>query len=153
MQSSAKSSSLTRACVTFVEAFYSNYISLYRLERRGFSQSTHQRHSLGLCATRQHAWDDPCCHRTAMTLLQAAADDQPRARLRASQQATSHAHATHGWKLSLFRQCGCVDGSRASAWASSLALCESNVCHCGALAIDARGTHGLACKRSAGVTK
>ena len=97
----------------------------------------------------QRSWDDPCCAMTALILLEEAPDDQSKARLRASQQATSGA-----WLKALpLPSVGLHlenDTIRiAVGLRLGLTLCEPHVCHCGTQ-VDARGTHGLACKRSAG---
>ena len=97
----------------------------------------------------QRSWDDPCCAMTALILLEEAPDDQSKARLRASQQATLGA-----WLKALpLPSVGLHlenDTIRiAVGLRLGLTLCEPHVCHCGTQ-VDARGTHGLACKRSAG---
>ena len=94
----------------------------------------------------QRSWDEPCCARLAADLLEGAADDQARARLRASRQTTSGAWlkalplATLGLRLE-------NEAVRmAVGLRLGLTLCRPHTCPCGAQ-VDALGTHGLACKR------
>ena len=100
-------------------------------------------------AARQRAWDEPCCRRLAADLLEAAADDQARARLQASQQSTSGAWLEALPIASVGLRLDNETVRMAVGLRLGLTLCEPHVCHCGA-GVDARGTHGLACKRSAG---
>ena len=104
---------------------------------------------LGPRAKVQRAWDEPCCAKVASTLLEGAMDDHARARLRASQQATSGAWlkalplATVGLRLENETVRTAV-GLRLG-----LTLCRPHTCPCG-VQVDAMGTHGLACKKSVG---
>ena len=100
-------------------------------------------------AARQRAWDEPCCRRLAADLLEAAADDQARARLQASQQSTSGAWLEALPIASVGLRLDNETVRMAVGLRLGLTLCEPHVCHCGA-GVDARGIHGLACKRSAG---
>ena len=102
-----------------------------------------------MAATRQRAWDDPCCQRSSSLLLSSAVDDSERARLRASLTASSGA-----WLQALpISSVGLRMDDDVIRVAVGLRLganlCEPHTCTCGIL-VDARGTHGLACKRSAG---
>lgn len=97
----------------------------------------------------QKSWDIPCCRQKAMSLLSGASDEISRARLLASMDDTSGAWleavpiSSIGLKLS--------DDAVRTAVGLRLGvnLCEPHVCLCG-VQVDARGTHGLACTRSAG---
>ncbi len=100
-------------------------------------------------ATRQRSWDDPCCQRSSTLLLNSAVDDTDKARLRASLTATSGA-----WLQALpISSVGLRMDDDVIRVAVGLRLganlCEPHTCTCG-VPVDARGTHGLACKRSAG---
>ena len=102
-----------------------------------------------LTATRQRSWDDPCCQRSLTLLLDSAVGDRETARLRASLTATSGA-----WLQALpIASVGLRMDDDISRVAVGLRLganlCEPHTCTCG-VPVDARGTHGLACKRSAG---
>jgi hypothetical protein len=97
----------------------------------------------------QKAWDNPCCRQMAMTLLDSTADKATRARLLASVEDTSGV-----WLQTIpISSIGLKLSDEAIRIAVGLRLgvnlCEPHVCSCGAQ-VDARGTHGLACKRSAG---
>jgi hypothetical protein len=100
-------------------------------------------------AARQHAWDEPCCRRTAASLLETAVDDQARARLQASQQTTSGAWLEALPIASVGLRLDNEVVRMAVGLRLGLTLCEPHTCQCGA-DVDARGTHGLACRRSAG---
>ena len=102
-----------------------------------------------LAATRQRSWDDPCCQHSSTLLLDSAVEDRERARLRASLTATSGA-----WLQALpIASVGLRMDDDVVRVAVGLRLganlCEPHTCTCG-VPVDARGTHGLACKRSAG---
>ena len=102
-----------------------------------------------VAATRQRSWDDPCCQRQSTLLLNSAVDDREKARLRASLSATSGA-----WLQALpISSVGLRMDDDVIQVAVSLRLganlCEPHTCTCGVF-VDARGTHGLACKQSAG---
>ena len=102
-----------------------------------------------VAATRQRSWDDPCCQRSSTLLLNSAVDDTDKARLRASLTATSGA-----WLQALpISSVGLRMDDDVIRVAVGLRLgsnlCEPHTCTCG-VPVDARGTHGLACKRSAG---
>ena len=102
-----------------------------------------------LAATRQRSWDDPCCQRQSTLLLNSAVNDREKARLRASLTATSGA-----WLQALpISSVGLRMDDDVIRVAVGLRLganlCEPHMCTCG-VPVDARGTHGLACKRSAG---
>ena len=102
-----------------------------------------------LPATCQRSWDDPCCQRQSTLLLNSAGDDREKARLRASLTATSGA-----WLQALpIASVGLRMDDDVVRVAVGLRLganlCEPHTCTCG-VPVDARGTHGLACKRSAG---
>ena len=97
----------------------------------------------------QRAWDDPCCRKIATALLDEAADSYDLARLRASQQQTSGAWL-HALPLSSVGLKMMDDVVRVAIGVRlGLNLCEPHTCTCGQ-DVDARGTHGLACKKSAG---
>jgi hypothetical protein len=103
----------------------------------------------GAQARLQRAWDEPCCAKITAALMEAASDEQTRARLGASQQATSGAWlralplATVGLRLE-------DEVVRVGVGLRlSLNLCMPHTCPCGSQ-VDALGTHGLACKKSAG---
>jgi hypothetical protein len=100
-------------------------------------------------SARQRAWDEPCCQKVSDVLLNTAADDHSRARIRASLHSTSGAWiatlpvASIGLKME-------DDVVRVAVGLRlGLNLCEPHTCQCGAQ-VDARGIHGLACKKSAG---
>ena len=100
-------------------------------------------------SSRQRAWDDPCCEHVASSLLESASDDQTKARLRASQCATSGA-----WLQALpISSVGLRLADDVVRVAVGLRLgahlCEPHTCRCGTH-VDERGIHGLACKKSAG---
>ena len=102
-----------------------------------------------LAATRQRSWDDPCCQRQSTLLLNSAVNDREKARLRASLTATSGA-----WLQALpISSVGLRMDDDVIRVAVGLRLganlCEPHTCTSG-VPVDARGTHGLACKRSAG---
>jgi len=97
----------------------------------------------------QRLWDDPCCKAALVHLTNTAPDVISRARLYASLHETSGAwhHAlpitSIGHRLS-------NDAIRiAVCLRLGLNQCQPHTCHCGTL-VDATGTHGLACKKSAG---
>ena len=101
-----------------------------------------------IAATRQRAWDDPCYQRSSL-LLSSAMDDTKRARLRASLTASSGA-----WLQALpISSVGLRMDDDVVRVAVGLRLganlCEPHTCTCG-VPVNARGTHGLACKQSAG---
>jgi len=97
----------------------------------------------------QRAWDEPCCRRIATALLDDASDSYDLARLRASQQETSGAWL-HALPLSSVGLKMADDVVRVAVGVRlGLNLCEPHTCACGQ-DVDARGTHGLACKKSAG---
>ena len=98
---------------------------------------------------RQKAWDNPCCSQVATTLLNNVSDSAERARLLASAEDKSGA-----WLMLLpISSIGLKLGDDAVRVAVGLRLginlCEPHVCKCG-VSVDARGTHGLACKKSEG---
>ena len=100
-------------------------------------------------AKRQQNWDDPGCRKTAVDLLDRATDDYSRARLLASQEETSGAWlealpiASVGLRMA-------DDVVRVAVGARiGVNLCDPHICVCGNK-VDSRGTHGLACQRSAG---
>jgi len=100
-------------------------------------------------AKRQQAWDEPCCRKVAGDLLERASDDYTRARLLANQQETSGA-----WLEALpITSVGlrmADDVIRVAVGVRlGVNLCHPHMCVCGHQ-VDARGTHGLACLRSAG---
>ena len=95
------------------------------------------------------AWDDPCCKKVADQLLSTATDDVERARILASLCTTSGA-----WLQALpISSVGLRMDNDVIRVAVGLRLganlCEPHTCPCGT-SVDARGIHGLACKRSAG---
>ena len=100
-------------------------------------------------ARRQRAWDEMCCCWTASTLLDTAADDFTKARLRASQYATSGAWLEALPISSVGLRLDDEVVRVAVGLRLGLNLCEPHVCLCGTQ-VDARGIHGLACRRSAG---
>ena len=105
-----------------------------------------------LAATRQRSWEDLCCQRQSTLLLNSAVDDREKARLRARSWPADVGWlgyralpiASVGLRMDDERRQG--GGGSASR---ALTLCEPHTCTCG-VPVDTRGTHGLACKRSAG---
>ena len=97
----------------------------------------------------QRAWDEPCCASIASTLLENATDDQARARLRASQQATSGAWLKALPLASVGLRMENETVRIAVGLRLGLPLCRPHTCSCGTQ-VDALGTHGLACKKSVG---
>jgi Reverse transcriptase (RNA-dependent DNA polymerase) len=100
-------------------------------------------------AKRQRAWDESCCRWAALALLNSATDDYTRARLKASQHVTSGAWLEALPISSVGLRLGDGVVRVAVGIRLGLNLCEPHVCSCGTQ-VDARGIHGLACKRSAG---
>jgi hypothetical protein len=97
----------------------------------------------------QRAWDEPSCRKISAALLDGAIDSYDLARLRASQQETSGAWL-QALPLSSVGLKMMDDVVRVAVGIRlGLNLCEPHTCTCGQQ-VDARGTHGLACKRSAG---
>ena len=100
-------------------------------------------------AKQQKAWDEPCCYKRAMNLLDRAPDEYTRARLLAGQQKTSGAWL-RALPISSVGLRMADDVIRVAVGVRlGTNLCSPHVCVCGQQ-VDARGTHGLACKRSAG---
>ena len=95
----------------------------------------------------QKAWDTPCCEWKAVALLAGAPDETSWARLLASVQDTSgswlSALPISAWNWGMTRV------RIAAGLRLGVNLCEPHVCLCGTQ-VDARGIHGLACKKSAG---
>ena len=97
----------------------------------------------------QKAWDTPCCEWKAAALLAGAPDKTSRARLLASVQDTSGSWLSAVFISSLGLKLG-DDAVRITAGLRlGVNLCELHVCLC-RTQDDARGIHGLACKKSAG---
>ena len=97
----------------------------------------------------QRSWDDPRCKTVSTSLLASATDDSDRARILASQCSTSGA-----WLQCLpLSAIGLHMDNDAVRVAVGLRLganlCAPHICVCGA-SVNALGTHGLACKKSAG---
>jgi hypothetical protein len=101
------------------------------------------------CCTRQQAWDEPCCQRIADSLLSSATDESSRARIRASQHRSSGAWLESLPVASIGLRMDDEVVRVAVGLRLGLNLCEPHTCQCGSQ-VDAQGTHGLACKRSAG---
>ena len=98
---------------------------------------------------RQQAWDEPCCRKAAGELLERASDDYTRARLLANQQETSGA-SLEALPITSVGLRMADDVIRVAVGVRlGVNLCHPHVCVCGHQ-VDARGTHGLACQRSAG---
>ena len=100
-------------------------------------------------ATLQSTWDRPNIEADKKALLAGAADNHHRARLLAVM-APHSGDWLHALPIS---SCGLRLDDEAIRVSVSLRLgvnlCEPHLCPCGAL-VDARGTHGLACRRSSG---
>ena len=97
----------------------------------------------------QKAWDTPCCEWKAAALLAGAPDETSRARLLASVQDTSGSWLSAVPISSLGLKLGDDAVRIAAGLRLGVNLCEPHVCVCGTQ-VDARGIHGLACKKSAG---
>ena len=100
-------------------------------------------------STRQRAWDEPCCQRVSDEMLNSATDEFQRARIRASQHSTSGAWLEALPIASIGLKMDDEVVRVAVGLRLGLNLCEPHLCQCGA-PVDARGIHGLACKKSAG---
>jgi hypothetical protein len=100
-------------------------------------------------STRQRSWDEPCCQRVFDALLNASTDDVSRARIRASSHCTSGAWLETLPVASIGLKMEDEVVRVAVGLRLGLNLCEPHTCQCGAQ-VDARGIHGLACKKSAG---
>jgi hypothetical protein len=97
----------------------------------------------------QKAWDNLCCQLLSSNLFDAAQDAPSKARLLASSTETSGM-----WLKAIpLTTIGLKLDDEAVRIAVGLRLgtniCEPHICHCG-VRVDARGTHGLACRSSAG---
>ena len=100
-------------------------------------------------AVSQRAWDMPAVARDWLSVWQSASTDTDKARLTAIR-----AQHSSGWLFALpISACGLRLSDEAIRVAVGLRLelniCEPHTRHCG-VNVDARGLHGLACKRSAG---
>ena len=92
----------------------------------------------------QRAWDDSCCSKVAVALLEGAADERDRARLRASQQEFSGAWLQALPLLAIGLKMSDEVMRVAVGVRLGANLCEPHTCNCGQQ-VDVRGTHGLAC--------
>ena len=98
----------------------------------------------------QKNWEKPGIEETKSSLLSKCTNDRDRARLLASQTVYSG-----GWLNALpISSCGLRIGNNvvraAVAFRIGNRLCEPHPCRCGSL-VDAFGTHGLSCNKSAAV--
>ena len=100
-------------------------------------------------ASKQHSWDEPSLATDIAAVLSGAIDNHHRARVLAV--STTHAG---DWLYALpISNCGLRLDDKTNRVAVDLRLginlCQPHPCSCGTL-VDARGTHGLACKLSSG---
>lgn len=100
-------------------------------------------------SSRQKIWDISCCRQSASTLLSSASDADKRSRLLASVEDTSGLWLRAIPISSIGLKLGDDEVRIAAGLRLGVKLCEPHVCRCG-VHVDARGTHGLACKVSAG---
>ena len=103
----------------------------------------------GDSTSRQRAWDQEIVSKTLSHLLESATDDYTRARLLA----VSSPHASDWLNAPPITAVGLRMTNEAIRVATGLrlgaCLCAPHVCRCGHQ-VDARGSHGLSCVRSAG---
>lgn len=113
---------------------------------RSHTQSTPP---LGTAAHVQRNWDSACTAKVKSELLDGATDQRDRARLLASQAAHSadwlYALPISSLGLRLSNEAVRV----AVGFRLGAKICEEHVCPCGST-VDILGTHGLACRKSAG---
>jgi hypothetical protein len=106
---------------------------------------------VGIDAAKQRAWDKPCIDADVLLLMTSLPERHNRARLLALT-APHSGDWLHALPISA---CGLRLDDEAIRIAVGLRLgaklCESHQCPCGSR-VDPQGTHGLACKRSAGRT-
>jgi hypothetical protein len=119
--------------------------------RSNWSLSHNQPCPIAPASHKQSTWAKPCIDADCANLLSNASDSHNKARLLAA--AAPHSGDwLHALPLSC---CGLRLDDESIRVAVGLRLginlCEPHECPCGAL-VDARGTHGLSCKRSAGRT-
>ena len=100
-------------------------------------------------ASRQKTWDRPCIEANKATILSSAPDNHHRARLLA----ISAPHAGDWLHALPISSCDLRLDNESIRVAVGLRLgvnlCQPHQCPCGSQ-VDARGTHGLACKQSSG---
>jgi hypothetical protein len=99
--------------------------------------------------TQQSSWDNACCQQVASSLLDEAANSESKARLLASVEDTAGAWLNTVPILSLGLKLSDDAVRVAVALRLGTNICEPHDCICGQR-VNALGTHGLACKRSAG---
>lgn len=104
---------------------------------------------VGTFASKQRSWDEPLVSVSKSLLLHSVSDAHNKARLIA----VSSAHSGDWLHALPISACGLRLDNEAIRIAVGLRLgiklCVPHVCPCGSL-VDARGTHGLACKHNAG---
>ena len=105
------------------------------------------------CSARQRSWDAPGITRDWTTIWNDSVNDKANKDLDKARLFLDQSSYSSDWLFALLISCClrmCDETIRVAVGLRlDLNLCEAHTCPCGAL-VSARGTHGLACKRSAG---